>query len=129
MEGCGPCKRAVPDVPLSDAGRTSRDVLCAAFFIAFAIGDLVIALIGFQQGQPQALIYGLDYAGNVCGRNNQVRKHAAPLEHRAAGHAPHVPAAPLEQRAHGGQCGRARGCVPALRVGARSGALALRSIR
>jgi hypothetical protein len=74
MEGCGPCKRAVPDVPLSDAGRTSRDLLCAAFFIAFAIGDLVIALIGFQQGQPQALIYGLDYAGNVCGRNNQVRE-------------------------------------------------------
>ena len=31
-EGCGPCKRAVPDVPLSDAGRTSRDLLFALFF-------------------------------------------------------------------------------------------------
>ena len=67
-EGCGPCKRAVPDVPLSDAGRTSRDVLFALFFILWSIGDLVIAIVGFQQGSPQALIYGLDYAGNVCGR-------------------------------------------------------------
>lgn len=67
-EGCGPCKRAVPDVPLSDAGRTSRDLLFALFFVAWSIGDLVIAIVGFQQGSPQALIYGLDYAGNVCGR-------------------------------------------------------------
>lgn len=75
-EGCGPCKRAVPDVPLSDAGRTSRDLLFALFFILWSIGDLVIAIVGFQQGSPQALIYGLDFAGNVCGRSSKVRREA-----------------------------------------------------
>jgi hypothetical protein len=73
MEGCGPCKRSVPDVPLSDAGRSPRDILCALFFLCFCIGDLVIALVGFSQGQPSALIYGLDFDGQVCGRNNQAR--------------------------------------------------------
>ena len=72
-EGCGPCRRAVPDVPLSDAGRSSRDLLFLLFFVLWAIGDLVIAIIGFKTGSPQALIYGLDYAGNVCGRKNAVR--------------------------------------------------------
>ena len=73
-EGCGPCRRAVPDVPLSDSGRSSRDLLFALFFVAWAIGDLVIAIIGFKTGAPQALVYGLDYSGGVCGRNNPVRQ-------------------------------------------------------
>ena len=72
-EGCGPCKRAVADVPLSDGGRTSRDVLCLVFFVLWAIGDLIICIVGFKQGQPEALIYGLDYSGQVCGRNNKAR--------------------------------------------------------
>ena len=77
-EGCGPCRRAVPDVPLSDAGRSSRDLLFLLFFVLWAIGDLVISIIGFKTGSPQALIYGLDFAGNVCGRKNAVRALAAP---------------------------------------------------
>jgi hypothetical protein len=32
-EGCGPCRRAVPDVPLSDAGRSSRDLLFLLFLL------------------------------------------------------------------------------------------------
>ena len=72
-EGCGPCKRAVPDVPLSDAGRTSRDLLFLVFFVAWSIGDLVLAIVGFKTGSPQTLIYGLDFDGGVCGRNNPVR--------------------------------------------------------
>jgi hypothetical protein len=34
---------------------------------------IAIAALGFKQGVPQTLIYGLDYAGHVCGKNNKAR--------------------------------------------------------
>ena len=66
-EGCGPFRRAVVDAPLSDAKRETRDVLFALFFVAWAIGDLVIAIIGFKTGAPQALIYGACATRRPCG--------------------------------------------------------------
>ena len=100
-EGCGPCRRAVPDVPLSDAGRSSRDLLFLLFFVLWAIGDLVIAIIGFKTGSPQALIYGLDFDGNVCGRKNAVR-----CLRRLALRAPRLRA--CERRRRDARCARRR---------------------
>jgi hypothetical protein len=42
-------------------------------FAAFWGGVIAIAAVGFKQGVPQTLLYGLDYSGHVCGKNNKAR--------------------------------------------------------
>ena len=37
-------------------------------FAGFWGGVVAIAALGFRQGSPLTLLYGLDYAGNVCGK-------------------------------------------------------------
>ena len=37
-------------------------------FAAFWGGVVAIAGVAFHQGNPQVLLYGLDYDGNVCGK-------------------------------------------------------------
>lgn len=44
---------------------------------AFWVGGFVIAGLGFQQGSPLTLIFGLDYQGGVC--NKMVRRRFAYL--------------------------------------------------
>ncbi|GBG90263.1 hypothetical protein CBR_g50441 [Chara braunii] len=47
--------------------RRCRDVPFLILFVAFCAGMLVVASIGYSQGKPQRLLYGLDYKGNLCG--------------------------------------------------------------
>ncbi|XP_042478865.1 choline transporter protein 1 isoform X1 [Macadamia integrifolia] len=53
--------------------RKCRDVVFLILFIAFWVAMIVNSSIGFNQGDPLRLTYGLDYKGNVCGD-----KHADP---------------------------------------------------
>ncbi|XP_043689131.1 choline transporter protein 1 isoform X3 [Telopea speciosissima] len=53
--------------------RKCRDVVFLILFIAFWIAMIVNSSLGFNQGNPLRLTYGLDYKGNVCGD-----KHADP---------------------------------------------------
>jgi len=47
--------------------RHCTDVLFLLAFLAFWVGALVIAILAFQNGDPEVLLYGLDYQGNLCG--------------------------------------------------------------
>ena len=42
-------------------------------FAGFWGGVIAIAALGFKQGSPQTLLYGLDYDGHTCGKNNKAR--------------------------------------------------------
>ncbi|GLT83357.1 hypothetical protein SLE2022_016500 [Rubroshorea leprosula] len=50
--------------------RKCRDVAFLVIFIAFWVAMIVNSSFGFNQGNPERLIYGLDYKGNVCGDKN-----------------------------------------------------------
>jgi len=54
--------------PGTDDGRSCTDIQCLLLFIVFWIGFIVIASIGFANGDPERLLYGTDYLGYVCGR-------------------------------------------------------------
>jgi hypothetical protein len=71
------------DAPLADENRGCRDLPFLLLFIAFWGGVVAIAAVGFKQGSPQALIYGLDYAGHTCGKNNKVTNVTSALDLRA----------------------------------------------
>ena len=62
-----------PDVfkngPLSDENRKCRDILCCLFFIIFLIACVVVAVLGFKNGDPSLILYPYDEDGNECGRN------------------------------------------------------------
>ena len=48
-------------------------MLFLLLFAGFWGGVIAIAALGFKQGSPQTLLYGLDYDGHVCGKNNKAR--------------------------------------------------------
>jgi hypothetical protein len=50
--------------------RTCRDVFFLIVFAAFWVGMLAVAGIGFSKGDPGVLVFGLDYRGNLCGKDN-----------------------------------------------------------
>lgn len=50
--------------------RVCRDVFFLIAFVAFWVGMLVVAGIGFSKGDPSVLVFGLDYQGNLCGKKN-----------------------------------------------------------
>jgi hypothetical protein len=82
--GTRPPRDAEPKHP---ARRTCRDLPFLLLFAGFWGGVIAIAALGFKQGSPQSLIYGLDYSGHTCGKNNKAR--AAPAAQRApAGSSP-----------------------------------------
>ena len=62
-----------PDVfkngPLSDENRKCRDLLCCLLFIIFLIACVVVAVLGFKNGDPSLILYPYDEDGNECGRN------------------------------------------------------------
>ena len=68
-----------PDVfkngPLSDENRKCRDILCCLFFIIFLIACVVVAVLGFKNGDPSLILYPYDEDGNECGRN-ETKDHA-----------------------------------------------------
>ena len=45
-------------------------------FAGFWGGVIAFAALGFKQGSPQTLLYGLDYDGHTCGKNNKARATA-----------------------------------------------------
>jgi hypothetical protein len=49
--------------------RKCRDIPFALLFAAFWGGVISIAGVAFHQGNPAVLLYGLDYDGHVCGKN------------------------------------------------------------
>lgn len=53
--------------------RKCKDVVFLLVFIAFWVAMIVNSSLGFNQGNPLRLTYGLDYKGGVCGN-----KHANP---------------------------------------------------
>lgn len=57
-----------------DSERSTRDIIWAVLFIAFWAGSWSYSSLAIQRGDPGLLLYGLDYDGNVCNRN-QVRQH------------------------------------------------------
>ncbi|RLN91777.1 hypothetical protein BBJ28_00018389 [Nothophytophthora sp. Chile5] len=53
--------------PFKPDNRKCTDLLCLVFFLAFWLGMIVIAAVGYTSGQPQRLIYGTDWMGRTCG--------------------------------------------------------------
>ena len=53
--------------PCQDRGCT--DILFCLLFIAFIVGMVVVAILGFTQGNPNLLIYPYDENGRSCGLN------------------------------------------------------------
>lgn len=47
--------------------RSCTDVVCCIIFCAYMIGMVVVAAIGFYEGQPKRLLYPTDSDGKVCG--------------------------------------------------------------
>ena len=62
MPGC-PCANKVVPEGMDDIARDRKctDILWFALFLVFWVGMLVIGILGFQQGDPQKLIYGKNY--------------------------------------------------------------------
>ena len=54
------------DNPIKEK-RKMRDVLFLIIFYAFFVSLLILASIGFIEGDPKVLFFGLDYRGSVCG--------------------------------------------------------------
>ncbi|OQR88464.1 choline transporter, partial [Thraustotheca clavata] len=50
----------------AEADRKCRDVLCTLLFILFWIGMVIITSIAYKNGDPHALIYGVDHNGHLC---------------------------------------------------------------
>eukprot|EP00033_Pygsuia_biforma_P000840 GCRY01000978.1.p1 GENE.GCRY01000978.1~~GCRY01000978.1.p1 ORF type:complete len:697 (+),score=211.66 GCRY01000978.1:143-2233(+) len=50
--------------------RKCQDMFFTFLFAVFWIGMIIVAAYGFDKGQPNKLIYGVDYEGNLCGTDN-----------------------------------------------------------
>mmetsp|Transcript_43204 Transcript_43204/g.72014 ORF Transcript_43204/g.72014 Transcript_43204/m.72014 type:complete len:760 (-) Transcript_43204:174-2453(-) len=50
--------------------RKCTDLLFLIMFAAFWVGMIITAGIAWAEGDPRTLVYGLDYRGNVCGKDN-----------------------------------------------------------
>ena len=58
--------------PIKD--RSCTDVLCLGLLIGFVVLWLMIALWGFNNGDPSKLMYPTDSFGNICGRGELADK-------------------------------------------------------
>jgi choline transporter-like protein 2/4/5 len=50
--------------------RSCKDLLCTLAFVAFWVGMIIIALVGIAKGDAYKLLYGVDYNGDVCGKES-----------------------------------------------------------
>ncbi|KAL3849375.1 hypothetical protein ACJIZ3_011257 [Penstemon smallii] len=77
----GPFGPVMSKYPSSDGGingnndiikhnRKCKDLVFLVMFIAFWVAMIVNSSIGFNQGNPLRLNYGLDYKGNLCGEKH-----------------------------------------------------------
>ena len=55
--------------------RKCTDTFWLVLFVAFWLGMLAIAAVGWKEGDPYRLLYGTDHNGQICGRGAQVGKH------------------------------------------------------
>lgn len=59
-----------------DTDRKCRDVIFIPIFIAFWLGNFIVAAVAVANGEPERLIYGTDYEGTVCGtKSHKDEKH------------------------------------------------------
>jgi hypothetical protein len=49
--------------------RSCRDILCCIIFVLFLAGMVLVAALGFSQGNPDLVLYPYDEDGRQCGRN------------------------------------------------------------
>jgi len=54
--------------------RGCKDLLCTLAFVAFWAGMVIIAIVGFAKGDAFRLLYGVDYNGDVCGKDSMEMK-------------------------------------------------------
>ena len=47
--------------------RKCTDMLCCILFLVFWLGMIVIAGVGLTNGQPEKLVFGVDFKGRTCG--------------------------------------------------------------
>eukprot|EP01002_Notosolenus_urceolatus_P004642 NODE_222_length_2452_cov_34.661257_g173_i0.p1 GENE.NODE_222_length_2452_cov_34.661257_g173_i0~~NODE_222_length_2452_cov_34.661257_g173_i0.p1 ORF type:complete len:734 (+),score=163.77 NODE_222_length_2452_cov_34.661257_g173_i0:162-2363(+) len=69
--GCCPCCCG-DDKEDYDGGFRARDryctdIWCLAIFIVFWVGEIIVCYVAASQGNALRLVYGTDYAGNLCG--------------------------------------------------------------
>ena len=50
--------------------RSCHDLPCCALFLAFWIGMFVVLWTAVGAGEPERLLYGIDYEGLTCGVDN-----------------------------------------------------------
>lgn len=53
--------------PFIASNRKCTDLLCLIFFMVFWLGMVIIAGVAYSTGQPEKLIYGVDFKGRTCG--------------------------------------------------------------
>lgn len=54
--------------PTSDENRSCTDIICCLFFFLFLGGCVVVTVIGYREGNPNAIMYIYDEDGNACGK-------------------------------------------------------------
>eukprot|EP00854_Cymbomonas_tetramitiformis_P022377 gene22377-26998_t len=59
-----------------EENRKCRDVLFLLVFIAFWFGMFAVASVAWSEGDPNRLLYGLDYHGNLCGTKNDLGENS-----------------------------------------------------
>ena len=74
--GCckkGPTKEELKGM-VPDEHRKCQDCFCFILFVLFWIGMIVIAAVSIASGDPNRLLYGVDYQGNTCGQGDMSGK-------------------------------------------------------
>lgn len=55
--------------PIGDESRSCKDIFCLLIFFAFIGGCVVVAVLGFYNGNPNLILYPYDEDANQCGVN------------------------------------------------------------
>ena len=53
--------------PFISNQRKCTDILCLLLFLVFWLGMIIIAAVAYVSGQPEKLVYGVDFRGRTCG--------------------------------------------------------------
>ena len=61
--------------PISDESRKCRDICCCIIWLIFLVGCIVVAVLGFANGQPSLIIYPYDEDGNACGKDGDYKDY------------------------------------------------------
>ena len=61
--------------PISDESRKCRDIFCCIIWVIFVVGCVVVAVLGFANGDPSIIIYPYDEDGNACGKDGEYKDY------------------------------------------------------